>query len=105
MTFSPAPLFRQVIVVLVLHIKSNHTDLVLNELRIIMDGSRKEAGCLLFDAYRLADNPAQLFLHEVWESRNAMEAHASNLHISRFRATVNSYLECPIERFEVIEVE
>jgi quinol monooxygenase YgiN len=53
----------------------------------------------------LANDPARLFLHEVWENWDALEAHASNLHTSRFRTAVNSYLEYPIERFEVQEVE
>ncbi len=88
-----------------LHLKPGHEELVLEKLGSVLELSRKEAGCLLFDVYRLANNPARLFLHEVWESRNALEAHASNLHISRFRAAVNSYMERPIERFEVLEVE
>ena len=101
------PIFpgQHVIVVFLLHLRAGHGEFVLEELRSVLELSRKEAGCLLFDVYRLAGDPAQLFLHEVWESRNALEAHASNLHISRFRAAVNSYLERPIERFEVLEVE
>jgi len=96
---------RQVIAVSSLHAKPGHAKLVLQEVRIVMDRSRTEVGCLLFDVYQLADDPAQLFLHEVWESRDAWEAHASNLHTSRFRAAVNSYLERPIEIFEVRGIE
>jgi quinol monooxygenase YgiN len=92
-------------VVFLLQLKTGHEELVLEEFRSVLELSRKEAGCLLFDLYRLADDPARLFVHEVWESRDALEAHASNLHTSRFRTAVNSYLERPIERFEVLEVE
>jgi quinol monooxygenase YgiN len=101
------PIFpgQHVIVVFLLHLKPGHEELVLEEFRSVLELSRKEAGCVLFDLYRLADDPARLFVHEVWESRNAFEANASNLHISRFRAAVNSYLERPIERFEVLEVD
>jgi quinol monooxygenase YgiN len=101
----PIILGQHVIVVFLLHPRAGHGELVLEELRSVLKLSRLEAGCLLFDVYRLADDPAQLFLHEVWKSRDALEAHASNLHTSRFRTAVNSYLERPIERFEVLEVE
>ena len=91
--------------VFLLQLKVGHEELVLEEFRPVLELSRKEACCVLFDLYRLADDPARLFVHEVWESRDAFEAHASTLHTSRFRTAVNSYLERPIERFEVLEVE
>jgi quinol monooxygenase YgiN len=94
-----------VLLVVSLRVKHGFEVLVSDELSQLVHKSRLETGCLLFDVYRLADNPARLFLHEVWETRDALEAHASNLHTSRFRTAVNSYLERPIERFEVQEVE
>jgi quinol monooxygenase YgiN len=94
-----------VLLVVSLRVKHGFEELVNEELSRLVHTSRLETGCLLFDVYRLANDPARLFLHEVWENRDALEAHASNLHASRFRTAVNSYLERPIERFEVLEVE
>jgi quinol monooxygenase YgiN len=104
---SVVPIFpgQHVIVVFLLQLKAGHEELVLEEFSSVLELSRKEAGCVLFDLYRLADDPARLFVHEVWESRDAFEAHASTLHTSRFRAAVNSYLERPIERFEVLDID
>jgi quinol monooxygenase YgiN len=102
---SPAIGGKHVIIVLLLHLKPGREALVLEDTRSVRDRSRREAGCLLFDIYRLADDPGQLFLHEVWESRDAMEAHASNFHTSRFRAAINAYLEDPIQTFEVLEID
>ncbi len=102
---SPIVTGRQVIAVSSLRAKPGHDTLVLEEIRFVVRRSRTEAGCMLFDVYQFADDPARIFLHEVWESRDAWEGHASNMHTSRFRAAVNRYLERPIEIFEVRAIE
>lgn len=67
---------KNVIVVFAVYAKPGHLGLVLHDIRFVMQRSRGRAG-----------------------------AHGkpmpSNLHTSRFRAAVNSYLERPIETFEV----
>jgi quinol monooxygenase YgiN len=94
---------RAVSRVSVIDVKPGHEKLVEIELRALLKRSRREAGCLLFDVYRPRENTCRLFLHEVWESRDAFEAHSTDLHTGHFRAAVSRYLERPIEAFEVQE--
>ncbi len=95
---------EQVILVSVLHAKPGFEKLILEELLKLIHFSRQEAGCLIFDLYRVAGNEARIFLHEVWESRDAFEAHSSNFHTTRFRASVSRHLERPAEVLEIEEI-
>jgi quinol monooxygenase YgiN len=54
--------------------------------------------------YRIAGRNSTFALHEVWEVREAMEAHARNFHTTRFRITAEKYLAHPIETFELKEL-
>jgi quinol monooxygenase YgiN len=101
---SAATAGRPVTHVSMMEVKPGHARLVEIELRALLKRSRREPGCLLFDVYRLRETPLRLFLHEIWESREAFEAHATHPDTGRFRVAVHGYLECPIESFEVQEV-
>lgn len=69
--------------------------------------TRKEAGCR---AYRfsadLAD-PTLFYVHEEWESAEALAAHFQTPHMGTFRAALPGLLAGPTEiaRFEVSAVE
>jgi quinol monooxygenase YgiN len=88
----------------VLEARQGTEHLLIEELRSLVRASRKEAGCLVFDLYRIAGRPSAFALHEVWEPHQAIEAHASNFHTTRFRMTVERYLASPIEVFELEEL-
>jgi quinol monooxygenase YgiN len=78
--------------------------LLIEELSRLVRASRQEAGCLLFDVYRVAARSSTFALHEVWSVRAAMEAHARNFHTTRFRITVEKYLAHPMETLELEEL-
>ena len=40
------------------------------------EASRKDAGCLQFEVFQSADDPDRLALLELWESQEALDAHA-----------------------------
>ena len=84
--------------------KQGFEQLLLEELRILVRLSRQEVGCLVFDVYRIAGRSFTFALHEVWETREAMEAHARNFHTTHFRIGAERYLARPIETLELEEL-
>jgi quinol monooxygenase YgiN len=50
--------------------------------------SRLEAGCARYDVYRSSKAPVILIIHEKWESKEALQAHRSSLHVERFKAAI-----------------
>jgi quinol monooxygenase YgiN len=84
--------------------KRGFEQLLTEELCRLVRSSRREAGCLLFDLYRIASQHSRFALYEVWEIRAAMEAHARNFHTTKFRMTAEEFLAQPIEVLELEEV-
>jgi quinol monooxygenase YgiN len=78
--------------------------ILVEELAKLVRRSRQEAGCLLFDLYRVSGNRSAFALYEVWEFREAMEAHLGNLHTTRFKVAAEQYLARPIQIFELEEM-
>ena len=84
--------------------KQGSEQLLIEELGRLVRSSRREAGCLLFDLYRISGGSSTFALHEVWEIREAMEAHSRNFHTTRFRMAAEKYLAHPIQMLELEEV-
>jgi quinol monooxygenase YgiN len=45
-----------------------------------------------------------IYVHEVWESWNSFEAHASSFNTSRFGADALRYLDRPVEILQFEEI-
>ena len=88
----------------ILEAKQGSEQLLIEELSRLVRSSRQEAGCLLFDLYRIAGRSSTFALHEVWEIHEAMEAHSRNFHTTRFQVTAERYLAHPIQVLELEEV-
>lgn len=91
-------------IVSILEAKQGSEQLLIEELSRLVRSSRQEAGCLLFDLYRIAGKSSTFALHEVWEIREAMEAHSHNFHTTKFRITAERYLANPIQVLELEEL-
>ena len=88
-----------------LYAKPGFESLVQDELLSLIQKSRLEAGCIHFDLYKLVENRFYYFMHEVWESRDALETHLTSYHTTWFRTAVAGYLERPIEIYEIQEID
>ncbi len=84
--------------------KQGSEHLLVEELKKLTRRSRQEAGCLLFDLYRISGRHSAFALYEVWEIREAMEAHLSNLHTTKFKVASEKYLAQPIQFLELEEL-
>jgi quinol monooxygenase YgiN len=61
-------------------IKDGEFDAVLAALRPLVEASRAEPGCLLYQAHRLPDDPNVIFLYEQYVDQAAYQAHADSEH-------------------------
>ena len=65
-------------------IKEGDVDAVLESLRPLVEASRAEAGCLLYQAHRSADDPNVIFLYEQYVDETAYQAHADSEHFKKY---------------------
>jgi quinol monooxygenase YgiN len=84
--------------------KEGFEHILVEELTKLVRSSRQEAGCLLFDLYRISGKHSAFALYEVWQFRAAMEAHLGNLHTTRCKVAIERYLAEPIQVFELEEM-
>lgn len=52
----------------------------------------RESGCRCFDVCLVADDPAQIFLYEVYDDRAAFDKHLASAHFQSFDALVASWI-------------
>ena len=75
-----------------LPIKPERVDDFIESLKGDAIGStREEPGCLRFDVYQNVDNPAELYLYEVYVNQAAFDYHAKTPHIQEWRKTVENW--------------
>jgi autoinducer 2-degrading protein len=65
-------------------IKQGELDAVLAALRPLVEASRHEPGCLMYQAHRDPENPNVLFLYEQYGDEAAYEAHAESEHFKTY---------------------
>jgi len=61
-------------------IEEGELDAVLAALRPLVEASREEPGCLLYQAHRSPDDPNVIFLYEQYADQAAYQAHADSEH-------------------------
>ena len=65
-------------------IKESELDAVLAALRPLVEASRREPGCLLYQAHREPGDENVLFLYEQYADEAAYQAHADSEHFKRY---------------------
>jgi len=75
-------------------IKREHAGAFLQEMVANARASReREPGCRQFDVCAAPDDPAALFLYELYADRAAFDAHLATPHFRAFDATVGPWIE------------
>ena len=64
-------------------VKEGELDAVLAAMRPLVEESRREPGCLMYQAHRDPENPSAFFLYEQYEDEAAYQAHADSEHFKR----------------------
>lgn len=71
--------------------KSNSIEHVKNELLKLIDVTRSEDGCIIYDLHQDNENPAHFLFYENWESRELWQKHMGNTHLEEYiKATENA---------------
>jgi quinol monooxygenase YgiN len=92
-----------IVVTASVRIRPEHREAAVRAALAMADATRREAGCR---AYRfsadLAD-PALFYVHEEWESAEALAQHFATPHLADFNRQIPAFLAAPpeITRFEV----
>ncbi len=90
--------------VTVLSLKAGLDELLIPELAPMIDATRQLSGCLIFDLYRLSEEHSTLVLHEVWNSREALEAFALSPLKTEITALASRGLAQPFRSWTIEEV-
>lgn len=74
-------------------IKNEKLAYVKTELMKILEPTRKEKGCLLYELHQDLDNPNILMFYEIWETREAWKAHDNKQHILDFKKAIKGSVD------------
>jgi quinol monooxygenase YgiN len=53
-------------------------------LRALAEETRREPGCLAYNAHHAADNPRRLLIYELYRDEAGLEAHRQSAHFARY---------------------
>ena len=67
------------------------------ELLRLVDPTRREEGCLIYDLHQLPGDKTQFLFYENWTSPAHLDRHAQSAHIQAFRARAPELLATPVE--------
>jgi quinol monooxygenase YgiN len=65
-------------------VKEGELDAVLAALGPLVENSRAEPGCLMYQAHRDPENPNAFFLYEQYEDEAAYQAHSESEHFNTY---------------------
>jgi quinol monooxygenase YgiN len=69
----------------------------------MMAETNKEAGCLAYHFTADLAKPGVLHIYEKWESQEALDAHGTQPHMARFRATIGKFgrRDVAVRKYEI----
>lgn len=67
----------------------------INELKDLLitmiDASRKEPGCILYNIYQLTEKPTEFVVVETWKNEDYLKAHGQSDHYNHYKANFEQY--------------
>ena len=63
-------------------VKKEKIEEFLNLTSELVEATRKEDGCIVYEMYQDEKNPSALFMLEEWQSRQALDEHMSSVHFT-----------------------
>ena len=65
------------------------------KLLALVEPTRAETGCILYDLYQARDDTSLFMFYECWKSRDDLEKHLQKPHIKNFMETADELLAVP----------
>lgn len=80
--------------------KPDRIELVAEQIGILVEGSRREPGCLKYEAFQQGEDKAQFMIFESWENKAAWDKHMQMAALmSYLRATEGFTLNVAVREF------
>ncbi len=77
--------------------KAGHEARLRQELQRLLEPTRAEAGCLLYDLHQSHSDPAQFLFYEIWRSEADLDAHFQTPHLQALLQAVPEFLDEPLD--------
>ncbi len=71
--------------------KDNSIEELKSLLETMIEASRAEEGCELYDIYQIKDKPNTFVVIESWESENALIGHQNSPHYIHYKSNYEQY--------------
>ena len=84
---------KQLPIIVKFKVKPDKIELVTSELLKILEPTRKEDGCILYDLHRDLEDPTVLMFYEIWETVDHWRVHDKQEHIAKFRKAIDGAVE------------
>jgi (4S)-4-hydroxy-5-phosphonooxypentane-2,3-dione isomerase len=92
------------IIVVNVHVKTEHIDDFIEASVKNAQGTHKEAGAVRFDVLHGSEDPSRFVLYEVYENEAAFAAHQQTEHYSQWRESVADWMAEPRTKTVCTEV-
>lgn len=94
---SPAELSKDVFIVTHIDVMPNFSDQANAAIQQYAAGSRKDPGAVSIEGLVQDGRPNHFTIVEIWQSREAFEAHSGQTHTRQFRETLQPMLGAPFD--------
>jgi quinol monooxygenase YgiN len=91
-------------VIATLTIKPETRATLIDAAKTVMETTRQEKGCLLYDLHESVSDPARLVFVEQWDSMDDLMAHGAAEHMKPWRRVVKDCMAAPT-KIEIITPE
>jgi len=82
-----------VVLVVHVHVKSEHLDQYLAHCESMLEPSRAEEACISYDYFSKTDDPTHVVFVEEWLSAEGLQAHFEMAHFKKFVSDTELYTE------------
>ncbi|MCF7924406.1 MAG: antibiotic biosynthesis monooxygenase [Candidatus Izimaplasma sp.] len=74
-------------------VKQDKLEFVKSELLKILEPTRNEDGCILYELHQDIDNPCILMFYEIWRNEYSWRKHDNKQHIINFKKAIEGSVE------------
>jgi quinol monooxygenase YgiN len=82
-------------VVATIQVKAGSEDVVRDALTELVDGTRTEEGCILYELFQSGADPTVFVTVETWRGQEDLDAHLKTPHLQKAFATAGEHLAAP----------
>jgi len=82
-------------VVAEIRVKDGKVEEYLAQAEKVVEGTRKEEGCIYYDCCRSADDPLGFAMVEKWKDKDALDAHMQTDHFKEFKSATEDLTAGP----------